>query len=114
MSQITPTATTSEILNELGRRLHRYRLQQNRTLAEVARTAGVSTRTAQRAEAGENPTLETVIRILRALDRLDALDAFLPSPLVSPIQMAKLRGRERRRAGTPRRRPRSASKPQDG
>ncbi|MGE5092531.1 MAG: helix-turn-helix domain-containing protein [Bacillota bacterium] len=104
MQQIRSTATTEEILRELGQRIHRYRLQQNRTLVEVAASAGVGVRTAKRAEAGERPTLETVVRLLRALGRLDTLNAFLPAPLVSPLQLADLGGRERQRAGTPRRR----------
>ena len=104
MARVSPTCTNDEILAELGRRLERYRLQQNRTLADVAREAGVGIRTAARAEAGENPTLATVVKLLRALGRLEALDAFLPEPLVSPIQLAELSGKQRQRAGTPRRR----------
>lgn len=107
----TPSATTDEVLREVGDRLRRYRLQQNRTVADVAREAGVSTRTVDRAEAGTNPTLETVVRILRALGRVDALDAFLPAPLVSPLQLASMAGRERQRAGRPRRR---SSGPESG
>src|SRR5690606_29638934 len=104
MVRISPSATNDEILAELGRRLERYRLQQNRTLADVARQAGVGLRTAARAEAGENPTLATMVKLLRALGRLEALDSFLPEPLVSPIQLAELSGKQRQRAGTPRRR----------
>ncbi|MBK6494686.1 MAG: helix-turn-helix transcriptional regulator [Gemmatimonadetes bacterium] len=100
----TPSATTDEILREAGERLKRYRLQQNRTVAEVASEAGVAIRTVERAESGANPTFETVVRILRALGRVDALDAFLPAPLVSPLQLASMAGRERQRAGRPRRR----------
>ena len=95
-------ATTSEILRELGERLQRYRLQQNRTMESVAADAGLSMRTVQRAESGDNPTMETVIRILRALGMLNALDAFLPTPLVSPLQLAAMKGRQRRRASAPR------------
>lgn len=102
MTSIQPTDNTGEILVELGRRLQRYRLQQNRTRDDIAADAGVSAITIARAEGGDNPTLETVVRILRALKRLDALDAFLPAPLVSPMDLAKLGGRERKRAGTPR------------
>ncbi len=107
-TSIHPGATTQEILQEIGQRLARYRLQQNRTVAEVARTAGLGTATVNRAEAGKGPTLETIVRLLRALGRLDAIDAFLPVPLVSPLQLADLQGRERQRAGTPRRRARKA------
>jgi transcriptional regulator with XRE-family HTH domain len=101
---LSPTATTREILTELGRRLQRYRLQQNRTVRDVAAAAGIGVRTLDRAEAGDNPTLATVVRILRALGRLDALESFLPVPLVSPLELAAMSGRERQRAGTPRRR----------
>lgn len=60
--------------------------------------------TVARAERGHRPTLETVIRILRALNRVESLDAFLPPPLISPLELASLSGRERKRAGTPRKR----------
>jgi transcriptional regulator with XRE-family HTH domain len=102
MARVGPTATTEEILAELGARIRRYRLQQNRTLDNVATEAGVAPITAQRAEAGHNPTMATVVRLLRALGRLDALENFLPTPLVSPLEVAKRRGREPRRARTPR------------
>jgi transcriptional regulator with XRE-family HTH domain len=104
LTPISATATTDEILQELGARLRRYRLQQNRTVADVAREAGVSRVTVERAEQGRHPTLETIVRVLRALGRLEALEAFLPPPLISPLELAALSGRERRRAGTPRRR----------
>ena len=102
MRSLKSTATNDEILAELGQRLQRYRLQQNRTLADVAQQAGVGLRTAARAEAGENPTLATMVKLLRSLGRLEALEAFLPEPLVSPIQLAELSGKQRQRAGTPR------------
>ena len=103
MTRLTsPALTTDEVLREIGERLRRYRLQQNRKLDELASAAGVGLRTAARAEAGERPTLATVVKLLRALGRLDSLDAFLPEPPVSPIQMARLAGKVRERASRPR------------
>ncbi len=107
MSRISPEATTPEILAEIGSRLQRYRLQQNRTLEDVAAAAGVTRLTVLRAESGANPTLATLIRILRALDRLDAFEAFLPVPLVSPIEVAARAGREPQRARASKRRRRA-------
>lgn len=104
MEKITTESTTSEVLEELGNRLQRYRLQQNRTMERVAADAGVSLRTIDRAERGGNTTIGTIIRVLRALHRLEVLNDFLPPPGVSPIALAALNGRERKRAGTPRRR----------
>jgi len=98
MHQIRSVDTTDEILRELGTRLRGYRLQQNVTTAELARRAGIGVATAARAETGRNTSMETIVKILRALGRLDALDAILPEPLVSPIQLAARRGRQRRRA----------------
>jgi transcriptional regulator with XRE-family HTH domain len=79
--------TDREILAEIGRRLRRYRLAQDIPLLDVAERAGLSKTTVANAEAGRNPTLETVVRILRVLNRLDGLEAFLPTPRVSPIEL---------------------------
>ncbi len=87
-----------EILAELGRRLRRYRLQQNLTQADLARDAGVSTRTVRNVENGGDTQLGTLLRVLRVLGRLDALDAFLPRPGVSPMELLRAGGRERQRA----------------
>lgn len=104
MPRLDSTTTTAEILQELGSRLRRYRLQQNRSISEIAELSGLTSVTVARAERGERPTLETIVRILRALGRVESLDAFLPAPLVSPLELASLSGRERKRAGTPRKR----------
>ena len=100
--RISATSNTNEVLQEIGARLLELRLQQNLTAAQLARLAGVSLRTVNRAEAGENISLDTVIRVLRAANRLGALEDFLPIPLVSPLQLVAMRGRERQRASSPR------------
>lgn len=100
--RISETSSTMDVLREIGARLQALRLQQNITAAQLAKLAGVSLRTVNRAEAGENISLETVIRLLRAANRLSPLEAFLPRPLVSPLQLVKMRGHERRRASSPR------------
>ena len=87
----------------IGERIQRERLNQNLTQEKLAESAGVGVRTVRYLEAGRQTTVETLIRVLRALGRLDALDAFLPEPGLSPLQLAKLKGRERQRAGGHRR-----------
>jgi transcriptional regulator with XRE-family HTH domain len=87
------------VLEELGRRLEAIRLGRNQTQAQLARQAGVSKRTIERLESGAVAVqLSGFVRVCRALDLLDRLDAFVPEPLVSPIALLKLRGRNRRRA----------------
>lgn len=100
--RISATSTTNEVLHEIGARLQALRLQQNMTAKQLAQLAGVSLGTVNRAESGANVSLETMIRLLRAVNRLDALEDFLAIPLVSPLQLVAMRGRERQRASSPR------------
>jgi len=94
--------TDKAVLAEIGQRLQRERLNQNMAQADLARKSGLSPRTLQSLEAGNVCTVESLIRTLRVLGRLNTLDSFLPPPGISPLQLAKLRGRERRRASGPR------------
>ena len=82
----------------IGERIRRERLNQNMTQAELAKQAGLGARTVRSLEAGQKPTVETLIRALRGLGKLGTIDAFLPEPGLSPLQLAKLQGRERQRA----------------
>lgn len=102
MRRISSLYTDAEIVEELGRRIAGYRLQQNRKLVEVAKAGGVSFRTAIRVEQGEHPSMLNFIKMLRALGRIEALEAFLPTPTASPIQMARMAGKVRKRARGPR------------
>jgi transcriptional regulator with XRE-family HTH domain len=86
------------ILVEMGERLRTERLNRNLTIASVAAHAGVSARTLRNVEDGASHSVTTLIRLLRALDLLGRIDALLPEPGLSPIELAKLRGKPRQRA----------------
>jgi len=86
------------VLQEIGERIARTRLELNLTQNEVARSAGVSKRTVERLEAGHSVQLGHFLRICRALGLLERLDIFLPEPVPSPIELLRFRGRERKRA----------------
>ena len=86
------------ILSELGNRLQRERLNRNMTQSELAVKSGISARSLQYLETGRPCTLASLIKILRAMESLASLDAFFPEPGLSPVQLAKLKGRERERA----------------
>ena len=90
------------IAREIGNRLHRERLNRNVSQSELAANAGISRRALQNLESGKPCTMNSLIRVLRSLDRLNALEAFLPEPALSPLQLVKFKGRERKRAGRPR------------
>ncbi len=88
----------SAILKELGDRLQRLRLDRNITQQELADRAGLSRPTISEMENTGRCTLPTLLRVLRVLDRLEDLEAFLPPPQPSPLELARRRGRVRRRA----------------
>ena len=94
------------ILELLGKRIQKERLNQNLTQYELASKTGVNRIVMTRLEGGKGCTLGSFIRILRSLNKLDQIDLFLPEPGISPIQLAKLGGRERREASGKRGRPR--------
>ena len=96
---IRPEFSDELVLQEIGERLARTRLERNLTQANLAQTAGISKRTLERLESGSASTqLTTFIRVCRALGLLPRFDTFLPKPLASPVEQVKLQGRKRKRA----------------
>ena len=90
------------VLKEIGVRVRRERLNQNLTQEALSQRSGVSRRLVLDLERGKGCGLNSFIEILRTLRKLNQLDTFLPNPGVSPLQLAKLRGKERQRASRPR------------
>ncbi len=93
--------TGSSLAKVIGDRIKRHRLNENVALEDIAEIVGISRQTLSKAENGKG-SLETVMSILIALDMTDHLDAFLPPPPISPIQLAKMQGKERLKASKPR------------
>lgn len=92
------------VLEEIGHRLGRRRVELEFTQAELAKEAGVSKRTVERVEAGESTQTSTLIRILRILALLESLDAAIPATGPRPMDLLKLKGKERQRAPSKKRR----------
>lgn len=92
------TSSIPAILLEIGRRVQRERLNQNLSQAELCRKAGISRKTMTNLETGAPCSLVTFLAVLQGLNRLEHLDAFLPDPGISPIELAKLHGKVRKRA----------------
>jgi len=92
------------VLQELGQRIARYRLNRNMTQGELATESGISTPTVQRLEKGHSTQATNLIRILRTLKLLENLEALVPDPVPSPLQQARMQGKARKRASAPRKR----------
>ncbi|MFN0208011.1 MAG: helix-turn-helix domain-containing protein [Planctomycetota bacterium] len=96
--KINKQLTDEMVINELGERLAKLRLERNLTQAGFAHLAGISKRTVERLEAGGSVQLSNLVRMCRALDLTDRLDVLVPEPAPSPVAQLKLRGDARKRA----------------
>lgn len=85
------------IEEELGRRLKALRLQKNVTQQELAEATTLSLNVIKSFESGRGK-LSNLIAILRELGALDQLDTFIPESSISPLQLAKMQGKQRERA----------------
>lgn len=85
------------IAKELGHRLKQLRLNQNYSQQELAKITTLSLNTIKALELG-NGKLCNFISVLRHLNRLDQLDSFIPNLSISPLQLAKMQGKQRQRA----------------
>jgi transcriptional regulator with XRE-family HTH domain len=91
--------TDPAILQELGERLARARIDLNLTQAALAERSGVAKRTIERLESGEAATqLSGFLRVCRALGLLDRFESLLPETAPSPMALLQQQGRRRQRA----------------
>jgi DNA-binding XRE family transcriptional regulator len=93
LDKMSPAA----IAEELGSRLKQARLNADITQAELASRTGLNRRTILNAEKG-SVQLKNLVAILVSLDMADQLNLFLPVQEISPLQLAKLKGKKRQRA----------------
>ena len=91
------TLPDRSIQQELGKRLRALRLQRNVTQQELALATTLSLNSIKSLESGQGK-LSTLIAVLRELGALDQLDNFIPEISISPMQLAKMQGRVRKRA----------------
>ena len=90
--------TDDTVLAQLGERLSRRRIELGMTQARLAEESGVSKRTVERIEAGASTQLSSFIRLLRTLDLVDPIAALVPDTTPSPMELLKLKGKQRERA----------------
>ncbi len=86
------------ILRDIGQRVRQKRLKKNITQAQLVKNAGLNISTIQGVENGSPFGMLSLIQILRALNLLDEINNFLPLETISPIQLVKMKGKDRQRA----------------
>ena len=89
----TTNQSATAIAEELGGRLKQARLDQDLTQADLAQRVGITRKALLQAEKGQ-AQLATFIAIMVALNLTEQLDLFLPKPAISPLQLAKLQGKQ--------------------
>ena len=91
------TLSDKAIEDELGKRFKALRLRKNITQKQLAEATMLSLNTIKALESGSGK-LSTVIAVLRELGTLEQLDSFIPDDTISPLQLAKMQGKQRERA----------------
>jgi len=89
--------TDQAITAELGQRLRSLRLRRNVTQQQLATATALSLNVIKSLEAGRGK-LSSLVAVLRELGALQELDNCIPEPAVSPLQLARMQGKQRRRA----------------
>lgn len=98
ISRFLPAPT---VFTLLGERVREHRLQRNIPQAVLAKQVGLGRASIVALEKTGHCSLDTLVRVLRGLDLLENLDALIPPVPPSPILAAKLRGKERKYARSP-------------
>ena len=91
-------ASDIAVLKTMGEFIRYHRLQQNKTQQQLAEDAGINRTTLVEFEQGKRSNTMTMVQLLRALSQLNALSSFQISKQLSPLQLAKLEQKERKRA----------------
>jgi putative transcriptional regulator len=89
--------TDKGIQAEIGSRIKSVRLRKNMTQQQLSKATALSLNTIKSLESGKGKLI-SLIAVLRELGVLDALDSFIPEISISPVQLARLQGKKRRRA----------------
>jgi transcriptional regulator with XRE-family HTH domain len=82
----------------IGQFIQQSRINQNRSQQEVANAAGINRSTLSQIENGHGGTLLTLIQILRVLDQISFLKVFQVEEKASPLYLAKMEMKKRKRA----------------
>lgn len=89
--------TDDAIAAEIGARIEQLRLEKNLTQQQVADAVGLSRVSYGKLVRGQGK-FTNVIAVLRALDQLALVEEFVPEVGFSPMELLKLKGKQRRRA----------------
>lgn len=85
--KIFGTESNEQILKELGQRLKDTRIALSYTQKEMADRAGISPKTIERIEGGENVRIENLVNLLRAMNLLQNMEILVPEQTILPTEI---------------------------
>lgn len=86
-------------LNQLiGSYIKHHRLNKNMSQEDLSHAANISRSTLSLLERGESVKLDTLLQVLRVLDLLHVLEVFQVNEEISPLEYAKLKKKQKKRA----------------
>ena len=89
---------SKDIISELSRRAKDYRIAYPLTQKELADKAGVSLRSVQKFESGQDVMFDIFVKIIIALDLGDNFEVLIPDMSIRPSTLlAKKNGTEKKR-----------------
>ena len=86
------------LVKQIGAFITYHRIEQDKTQDALAADAGISRSTLSLLERGETVNLSTLIQVLRVLDQLKVMNAFVVQETISPLELARLEKKKRKRA----------------
>ncbi len=86
------------LAEHIGVFIRHHRMEQNKTQETLAKAAGMSRSTLSLLERGETVTLATFIQVLRVLDQLHFMESFNVAQTMSPLTLAIMEQKKRKRA----------------
>ena len=86
------------LAEQIGVFVKHHRMELNKTQTILAEESGISRSTLSLLERGETVTLATLIQVLRVLDKLQVMEAFVVYDHLSPLKIAELEKKKRKRA----------------
>lgn len=90
------TENNEFIMKEVGNRIQSTRIAMSLTQKEMALRAGISARTVERIENGENVKVDNILNILRTLRLLENIDLLISEQEVSPSELYQHRKKRKR------------------
>ncbi len=96
-SNIWSESSDNALQAMIGQFIQQSRIRQNKSQQQVANDAGINRSTLSQIENGRGGTLLSLIQILRVLDQLPFLKVFQVEEKASPLYLAKMEMKKRKR-----------------